>query len=159
MCELPDEIPAEAVTASVAVGPDGAFYVSELKGFPAPVGMSRIWRIEPDARHVECGTDPACTVVADGFTSIVDIAFGPDGTLHVVEIDEASWLAVEFAQGAMLGGTVNGCDLATSTCTEEATGLTIPIAVAIKGSGRVFAAVGALIPGQAAVIEIGEPAA
>ena len=158
VCELPDEIEAQAVTTSVAVGPDGALYLSELKGFPAPLGVSKIWRIEPDARHVECGTDPACTVVEDGFTSIVDINFDADGMLHVVEIDEASWLAVEFAPEAMLGGTVNMCDLATSTCTEEATGLTIPIAVAITGSGRVFAAVSALIPGEAAVIEIGAPA-
>lgn len=158
VCDLPDEMPAEPVTASVAVGPDGAFYLSELKGFPAPLGMSKIWRIEPDARNVECGTDPACTMVADGFTSIVDINFDADGMLHVVEIDEASWAAVEFAPEAMLGGTVNACDLATSTCTEEAAGLTIPIAVAIKGSGRVFVAVSALIPGEAAVIEIGAPA-
>ena len=159
VCDLPDEIAAQAVTTSVAVGPDGAFYLSELKGFPAPLGMSQIWRIEPDARHVECGTDPACTVVADGFTSIVDINFGPDGTLYVVEIDEASWAAVEFAPDSMMGGTINACDLDTSTCTAEATGLTIPIAVAVRDSGEVFAAVSALIPGEAAVIEIGEPPA
>jgi hypothetical protein len=152
---MPAEIEAQAVTTSVAVGPDGAFYLSELKGFPAPLGRSQIWRIEPDARNVECGIDPACTVVADGFTSIVDINFGPDGMLRVVEIDEASWLAVELSPDVMLGGTINACDLTTDTCTEEATDLTIPIAVAVKDNGKVYAAVSALIPGEAAVIEIG----
>ena len=42
VCDLPDEIPAQPVTTSVAIGPDGAYYVGELKGFPAPTGMSRI---------------------------------------------------------------------------------------------------------------------
>jgi len=155
VCDLPAEIEAQPVTTSVAVGPDGAFYLSELKGDPAPLGRSQIWRIEPDARHVQCGTDPACTVVADGLTSIVDINFGPDGMLHVVEIDEASWAAVEFFPDAMVGGTIDACDATTGVCTEEATGLTIPIAVVVKDNGKVFAAVSALIPGEAAVVEIG----
>ena len=82
ICDLPDEIPAQGVATSVAIGPDGALYVSELKGFPAPLGMSRIWRIEPDARHVHCDpdvTDGPCTLVADGFTSIVDLTFDSTG--------------------------------------------------------------------------------
>src|SRR4029434_8856050 len=36
ICNLPPAIPAQPVTASVAIGPDGAYYVGELKGFPAP---------------------------------------------------------------------------------------------------------------------------
>jgi hypothetical protein len=153
ICDLPRRIPAQPVTTSVAVGPDGAYYLSELKGFPAPRNRSRIWRIDPGARHAECGSSPACTVVARGFTSIVDINFGPDGTLHVVEIDEASWLAVELGLGTE-GGTVNACTWPSFTCSVEAGGLTIPIAVAINRAGDVFAAVAALIPGEAKVIEI-----
>ena len=34
ICGLPDEIPAQPVATSVAIGPDGAYYVTELKGFP-----------------------------------------------------------------------------------------------------------------------------
>jgi hypothetical protein len=152
VCELPAEIPAEAVPTSVAVGPDGAYYVSELKGFPAPVGESKIWRIEAGTRQVHCGSDPACSVVADGFTSIGDINFGPDGTLHVVEIDEASWLAVELGSGT--GGTVNACVWGSFSCSEEAADLPIPMAVAITEASRIFAAIAALIPGEARVIEI-----
>jgi hypothetical protein len=153
VCGLPDRIPAQPVTTSVAVGPDGAYYLSELKGFPAPLGRSRIWRIEPGTRHARCGSSPACSVVADGFTSIVDINFGPDGTLHVVEIDEASWLAVELPSGTR-GGTVNACTWGSFVCSEEAEHLPLPIAVAINKSGRVFAAVSSLIPGEAKVIAI-----
>lgn len=153
VCELPRRIPAQPVTTSVAVGPDGSYYLSELKGFPVPLGRSQIWRIEPGTRHARCGSSPACKVVADGFTSIVDINFGPDGTLHVVEIDEASWLAVELGS-EMEGGTINACTWPSFVCTKEASDLPIPIAVAINGGGHVFAAISALIPGEAKVIEI-----
>ncbi|MEO8424968.1 MAG: ScyD/ScyE family protein [Actinomycetota bacterium] len=156
ICDLPDEIPGQAVATSVAIGPDGAYYVSELKGFPAPLGQSRIWRIEPDARHVHCDADAVdspCTVVADGFTSIVDLTFGSDGTAYVVELDEASWFAVEVVTDAMVGGTVNTCDSTTWTCTEAATDLTQPMAIAINESGP-FVVVSALIPGETAVVPL-----
>jgi hypothetical protein len=157
VCALPDEIPAHAVSTSVAVGPDGAYYVTELIGFPAPLGESRVWRIEAGTRNVHCdaaATDSPCSVVADGFTSIVDINFGPDGTAYVVELDEASWLATEIGPDVMAGGTVNACDPSTWTCTELATELTLPIAVAVNASSAVFVAVSALIPGEAEVIEL-----
>jgi hypothetical protein len=140
VCEFPELLPAEPVATSVAIGPDGAYYVGELKGFPAPTGESRVWRIEPGTRHAQCGTSPACTVVADGFTSIVDLAFGPDGTLYVVELDEASWLAAEFGQGA--GGTVNACTAGGGSwnCAVVASGLIPnPTAVAISRDGTIYA--------------------
>jgi glucose/arabinose dehydrogenase len=138
----------------VAVGPDGAYYVGELKGFPAPAGRSRIWRIEPGARHADCATSPECSIVATGFTSIVDLTFGPDGTLYVVEIDEASWAAVEFGVGS-LGGTVNACNPSTWTCSQVATGLPIPIGAAVdRRAGEVYVTINALIPGAAQVIKL-----
>ncbi len=153
ICFLPPSIPAEAVATSVAIGPDGAYYVGELKGFPAPTGESQVWRIEPGTLNAECGTSPACTVVADGFTSIVDLTFGPDGTLYVVEMDEASWAAVEFQLGG-LGGTVNACDSSTWTCSEVATGLPILIAATVDRQGTVYAAILSLVPGAAQIIEL-----
>ncbi len=156
ICDLPDELPAQGVATSVAIGPDGAYYITELKGFPAPTGRSRIWRIEPDARHVHCdadATDSPCTVVADGFTSIVDLTFGPDGTAYVTEIDEASWAAVEIFQDEVLGGTVNTCDATSWTCTEAATDLTIPMAVAVNDDGP-FMVVSALVQGETAVVPV-----
>lgn len=140
VCGLPDMMPAQAVATSVAVGPDGAYYMGELKGFPGPLGMSRIWRIEPGTLHAKCGTDPACSVVASGFTSIVDLVFGPNGKLYVVEMDEASFLAVELAGltgQALVGGTVNACDFHTWQCSEVATDLQMPVAAAVDKRGIV----------------------
>jgi hypothetical protein len=159
ICGLPEMMPAEAVATSVAVGPDGAYYVGELTGFPSPLGMSRVWRIEPGTLHAQCGSSPACRVVADGFTSIVDLAFGPKGKLYVVEFDEAGFAAVELGNffgipGLTQGGTVNLCDLAAGSCSEFASDLPLPIAVAVDRKGNVFAAINALVPGQAQAIPL-----
>lgn len=158
ICGLPETMPAQAVATSVAVGPDGAYYVGELTGFPGEPGKSRVWRVEPGTRHAQCGASPACRVVAEGFTSIVDLAFGPKGTLYVVEIDEAGFMAVELANfgfpGLTQGGTVNACDLATGECHEHAGGLPLPIAVAVDRKGGLFAAIFSLVPGQAQVVPL-----
>jgi hypothetical protein len=129
----------QPVPTSVAIGPDGAYYVGELTGFPGTPGLSRVWRIAPGSRRVLCpGT--ACTVVAGGFTSIMDLAFGPDGTLYVVEFDEAGWLGIEgngFAKTAA-GGTVNACNVATGSCSVRASGLSLPTAIAVDRAGALW---------------------
>lgn len=148
-CNLPAMIPAQAVATSIAIGPDGAYYVSELKGFPAPTGQSRVWRIEPGARHAQCGTSPACSIALDGFTSIIDLAFGPDGTLYVVELEENSWFALELPPGNAVGGSVNACNLDTGSCTQLATGLFMSTAATVGKSGTVSVVTNGLIPGAA----------
>jgi hypothetical protein len=109
---LPDEIdgqplppagtrvPSEAVATSVTVGADGYYYVGELRGFPATPGTSQIWRIAPGSVNAVC--DPraphtgACRRYADGFTSIVDLGAGRDGSIYVVELVKRSWLQWEL---------------------------------------------------------------
>ena len=151
ICDLPDRIPAQPVATSIAIGPDGAWYVGELKGFPAPTGESRVWRIEPGTRHAKCGKSPRCSVVADGFTSVIDLGFGRDGALHVVEFDEASWFAVEL--GMPTSGTIDSCDVSTGSCDVLAGGLFMPTAVASTRM-HTFATVASLVPGEATVIPI-----
>lgn len=81
MVEFPpgtgDMIPMQSVPTSVAVGPDGAYYVGELTGFPFPVGGANVYRVEP-------GGEPE--VYASGFTNVTDITFDAYGNLFVVEI-------------------------------------------------------------------------
>jgi hypothetical protein len=154
ICGLPPTFDADPVPTSVAIGPDGYAYVGELTGFPGSPGTSRIWRINPRARHAECGSSPACSIVETGpLTSIIDLNFRRNGTAYVVELDEASFVAMENELG--IGGTVNACvaDGAEWGCTEHATELPIPTAVAIR-SGRVFATLFSLVPGQAQVARL-----
>jgi hypothetical protein len=76
-------MPMDAVPTAVEIGPDGAYYVSQLTGFPYPVGGAAVWRVVP-------GEDP--TVYAGGFTNILDLAFGADGSLFVLEMAHNSLL-------------------------------------------------------------------
>lgn len=153
-CDLPPMMPAQSVPTSVAIGPDGHYYVGELKGFPGPTNASSVWRVAPDASGALCGVDPACVKVFDGgFTSIIDVAFDGGGSLHVVELDELGWAALEiFGTGA--GGTVNACDLGSATCSEVATGIPMITAITFGTDGRLWATTNALVPPLADVIEI-----
>jgi hypothetical protein len=71
-------MPSQAVPTSAARGPDGYYYVGTLTGFPFAVGKANVWRVPPWG-----GTPELC---ASGFTTIVDVAFDPDGRLYVLEI-------------------------------------------------------------------------
>jgi hypothetical protein len=61
----------------VVQGPDGAYYVSQLTGFPFEKGDANIWRVVP-------GQAP--TVFASGLTNVTDLAFAADGSLFAVQI-------------------------------------------------------------------------
>lgn len=95
-------VPSEAVPTAVAVGPDGAWYVAELRGFPFTAGKSRVWRVDPKARGVECGSSVRCRVYRDGFTSVIDLTFGDD-RLYVLEIAKQGLLAVEVFGAPPIG--------------------------------------------------------
>lgn len=135
---LPDgtQCYVQPVPTSVAIGPDGAYYVGELTGATPALsdapGLSRVWRIDPGARNVACPS-AACQVVVSGLTSVIDVEFGPDGALYVVEWDAAGWLAALSGFGA--GGTVKRCDVGTGACNPVAAGLALPGAIAFDGSG------------------------
>jgi hypothetical protein len=66
----------DSVPTSVAVGPDGAYYVGELSGVPFATGAANVYRVVPRQ-------DPQ--VFRSGFTTVTDIDFGPDGSLYVIE--------------------------------------------------------------------------
>lgn len=119
------DCPVEPVPASVAVGPDGAYYVGELTGAtadnfigqPTPDGLASVWRIEPDSRGVTCPSDD-CKKAITGLNSVIDLEFGPDGHLYVVEYERNGFLAtVAPAFGIPLaGGTVQKCDVTNGEC-------------------------------------------
>src|SRR5690606_37600611 len=79
------KIPMQSVPTSVVKGPDSAYYVGELTGFPFPQGKARVYKVKP-------GHKPK--VVASGFTNVIDIGFH-HGKLYVLEIAHAGLLNVE----------------------------------------------------------------
>jgi sugar lactone lactonase YvrE len=66
----------QAVPSSIALGPDGAYYVGELAESSGK-GKARVWRVP-----AEGGT---ATVYRSGFTFVTGVAFGPDGSMYVTE--------------------------------------------------------------------------
>lgn len=99
---------AEAVATSVTVGADGAWYVGELRGFPATPGTSQVWRVRPGTTNATCDPEHPrrgpCRRHADGLTSIIDLAADRHGVL-ALELSKASWLAFELGlPGAEAGG-------------------------------------------------------
>jgi hypothetical protein len=97
----------ESVPTAVAVGPHGDWYVSELKGAPFIKGTSRIWRIKHGSVDVTC--DPAapqtgpCRTVGTDFSSVIDLTFGRDGTMYVLEIAKNGLGDVLFHGGPPIG--------------------------------------------------------
>jgi len=130
----------QAVPTAAVVGPDGAVYVSQLTGFPFPVGGSTIWRVEQ-------GGEP--TPYATGLTHVVDLAFGPDGTL---------W-AVELAMNGLLSGDITGALVSIAPGGGEATvvasdGLMMPGGVAVAADGTVYVANGSQMPGGGSIVTL-----
>src|SRR6266498_2094115 len=127
----------DAVPTAVAVGPDGAYYVAELSGVPFAAGAANIYRVVP-------GQAP--TVAWSGFTTVIDIAFGPDGSLYVLEHSTGP---VFFAlPGRLLKVAPDG------TRTTVIGGLTRPGSVAVGPDGALYVSNQSISIGTGEVLRI-----
>jgi hypothetical protein len=118
---IPPHVPfTDSVPTSVAVGPDGAYYVGELTGGPFFAGAANVYRVVP-------GQAP--TVFRSGFSFIIDITFGPDGSLYVLQF---SSLAGNTGPGELWRVTPGGVR------TLVATGLVAPGSVTIGPDGAFY---------------------
>jgi hypothetical protein len=134
-------IPAEAVPTTVAVGPDGAYYVGQLTGFPFQPGSANIYRVSPQ------GGTP--TVAYSGFTNIISIAFGPDGSLYVLEISK-NGLRSGNPAGALIKVLPDGI-----TRTELAAGqLFMPGGLVLASDGTIYVTNWSVLPGGGTVVRI-----
>jgi len=127
-----DPIPAESVPTNVVKGPDGAYYVSELLGFPFPVGESRIWRVVP-------GQDP--TVYATGLSNVTSLAWQHQ-TLYAVQITDGSFLDETQPPIGSLRKVVPGSEQHPAVIA----GLFAPYGVAIHGN-TAYVSTGSILPG------------
>jgi sugar lactone lactonase YvrE len=133
-------VPMQAVPTTVTTGPDGALYVGQLTGFPFPQGGARVYRV-PAA-----GGTP--DIYADGFTNIIDIAFGPDGSLYLHEI-YANGLLSGDETGALIRVAKDG----TKT-TIASEGLVTPGGVAVGPDGALYVTNHSISPGGGEVLKI-----
>jgi hypothetical protein len=111
-----------AVPTTVVLGPDGAFYVGELTGAPFYPGEARVWRVVPGRQ---------ATVHADGFSTIIDLAFDHRGRLIVLQTGANPF--DNALDGALIRVERDG----TRTVLASA-GLRNPGGVAVAGPGRFY---------------------
>jgi hypothetical protein len=136
-------VPMNAVPTGVVEGPDGAYYVSQLTGFPFPVGGASVFRVDP--------ATGAYTTYATGFTNAIDLDFAPDGTLYVLEIDRDSLLQPGREGGLLAvppgGGAPRRIELPAGTLTE-------PGGLAVDRRGTLFVSNHAREAGDGQLLEI-----
>jgi hypothetical protein len=154
--DVPDDIPPdfkemlggattveqEPVPNSIALGPDGNYYVGELTGGPFIPGTARVWKVNP--------TTGEKTVFADGFSNIISVAFGPDGSLYVLEIAKDGFLNFDSG-GALYRIAPDG----TRTLVAS-DGLVIPNAVTVSPGGDIYISNMSLIPNSAQIIKLNQ---
>jgi WD40 repeat protein len=129
---IPKNGKGQAVPTSVALGPDGSYYVGELAE-GAGKGKARVWKI-PAA-----GGTPE--VYATGFTTITGVAFGPDGSLFVTEF------ATNFRKNNLKGAVVRVAPDGTRTRLGGNKLLT-PTGAAVDSAGAVYVSNFSVLPAK-----------
>ena len=124
---------SDQVPTSVTRGPDGAWYVGTLAE-GAGNGGARVWRIVP-------GQAPE--VYVDGLTAVVDIAFGPDGSLY------ASEFVTDLTTFEPSGAVVRVRPSGRRTVLGEGS-LFFPGGVAVDRHGKVYVANWSILPATGA---------
>jgi sugar lactone lactonase YvrE len=142
--ELPPgtQIPLQPVPTAVATGPDGAYYVSQLTGFPFPAGAANIYRVVP-------GSAPE--VYASGLTNVTDLAFGRDGSLYLVEISKAG-LLTEASEESTVGDVVRIAPDGEKTIVAD--NLASPYGLAIGRGGDLYVTVNSTSAGEGQVLRL-----
>lgn len=134
----PAMIPMQAVPTGVTVGPDGDLYVAQLTGVPFPKGGASVFRVPAGGGEAE--------VYASGFSAIQDVAFGPDGTLYVLEYTHNGLTSGDPTGG--LWAVPAGGGEAVLIATDP---LVMPGALAVDGNGTIFVtnhSMGKAAPGE-----------
>ena len=137
-------IEMDAVPTSVALGPDGNYYVGQLTGFPFPIDDANVYSVPENGG--------AAQIHAGGFTAIIDVAFGPDGSMYVLEIAKNGLLA-GFILGDWTGSLVRVAPDGTRT-EIASTGLFAPGGCAIAGDGSIYVTNNSIFSGTGEVVRI-----
>jgi hypothetical protein len=131
----------QAVPTSVVIGPDRQYYVSQLVGFPFPVGAANVYKVDPRTG--------AQTVFASGFTNLMDLAFGRDGTLYALEIDHDGLL------GGANEGAIYAIDRRGNKTQLTLPAGTLPMPGGITATGdALYVSINSGSPGNGQVIRI-----
>lgn len=135
----------QAVPTGIAVGPDGAYYISQLTGFPFPPGAASVFRFDPSTSEL---TEPYT-----GFTNLIDLTFDGEGNLYVLQVS-SNGLASPLGPGS---GLLIKIDASSGERTTIAsTGLDFPGAVTVGPDGALYVTNHCNLPNSGQVLRIAE---
>jgi hypothetical protein len=142
----PTAFGTQPVPTTVVKGPGGDLYVGLLTGAPFFQGASTIYRVPPQGG--------SATPYVTGLTAVVDIAFGRDGTLYIVEIASGF---VPPPAGSGDPGVGNGRLLRkpkNGGVEVVLEGLVFPAGVAVGRDGAVYLSNFGIFPGGGEVLRV-----
>ncbi|GAB1543183.1 hypothetical protein NUACC21_58570 [Scytonema sp. NUACC21] len=140
LSEQPDELVLQSVPTAIAIGPDGAVYVSELTGYPYQEGVARIFRLGDDNKPV---------VYADGFTQLIDLDFDTAGNLYALQYNnESPW------KGSTEGSLIQLAPDGTRTTLWSGNGIESAGAFTIGPDGAFYITTGADLPATGKVVRL-----
>lgn len=149
----------DAVPTAVVVGPDGAYYISELTGVPFTAGRANVYRLAPeDAPHAFTLGEAFLT----GFKMIIDMAFDADGTLYVLQ--HATGAFQQTGLGVLIRVVPDKsqpdikAQYQAGTRTTLVSGLVRPTSVAVGPDGALYLSIRGTTAGEGAVIRFVPPA-
>lgn len=145
----------DAVPTSVVVGPDGAYYVSELTGVPFVDGTANIYRVVP-------GGDPHTFLIGEacvaGFKMSIDMVFDHEGNLLVLQ--HATGAVQQPGGGVLIKVTrdktrTDPCaQYQMGTRTTLLTGLTRPTSVVVGPDAAIYLSNSGIAIGTGEVVRI-----
>jgi hypothetical protein len=133
----------QSVPTSIAVGPDGAYYVGQLTGFPFPPGAANVYRYDP--------ITSAVTEAFTGFTNIIDLTFDDEGLLYVLQVS-SNGLASAMGPGSGLLIQIDPTTGLRETIASD--GLVFPGAVTAGPDGALYVTNHANVPTGGQVLRI-----
>ncbi|MDP9861968.1 MULTISPECIES: ScyD/ScyE family protein [Streptosporangium] len=136
------KIPMQSVPMGITQGPDGAYYVAEHGGFPNPEGSARVFRLERGK----------VTTAAQGFTTVVDVAFDAEGRMVVL-----GSVGPIPADGMTKSAVYRIESDGTRTELLRPGTLVTPLSVAVGPDGAVYVANKAMVPGKGEVLRVPVP--
>jgi hypothetical protein len=135
-----EEVVRQPVPTSIAVGPDGAFYVGQLTGFPFQAETAQVFRINAEGQP---------EVYAGGFTNIADLAFDESGGLYVLEYD-ADGILTGSDEGALIYVSPDG-KTRTTIADDE---LINPTGLEIGSDGDIYISNNSFVAGLGEVLKL-----